>query len=285
MACAQRAPCLTASVFLPVLAFGGALPGCATRQVLEDNESLLNYGIHRHSVIHHKAVRQRTYSDVDYAELSRFTEDMQRKKRYGVPCHGCHMHTRSTASPQHATVYHRLYCLICPPPPSFRSPDCSGCVRVRRCRGGNADPADYPEDWDPTWSKGDEWKQYPPGAFGTSEGRAWRGAVRCNGSAVGALTCDGGMNVAVRSVRGQHLGRRRPAQRAQRSPEQREHPSADRWRRRWCRCRGGCGCGRGCWVCAAGAATDVRAAVRCVGARWLCGCGHGTSPHCAALPQ
>lgn len=116
MACAQRAPCLTASVFLPVLAFGGALPGCATRQVLEDNESLLNYGIHRHSVIHHKAVRQRTYSDVDYAELSRFTEDMQRKKRYGVPCHGCHMHTRSTASPQHATVYHRLYCLICPPP-------------------------------------------------------------------------------------------------------------------------------------------------------------------------
>ena len=61
------------------------LRGCSAWQVLEDTESLLNYGIHRHSVIHHKAVRQRTYSDVDYSELSKFTEDMQRKKRYAWP--------------------------------------------------------------------------------------------------------------------------------------------------------------------------------------------------------
>lgn len=51
------------------------------KKVLDDSKTLLEYGIHKNSVIIHKPVRQRSYSDVNYDKLSAYYEAAQRAKR------------------------------------------------------------------------------------------------------------------------------------------------------------------------------------------------------------
>ena len=55
---------------------------CARAQVLADSKTLVDYDIRENATLTHLQVRQRTYSDVDYPSLAKFTEGEQRKRRY-----------------------------------------------------------------------------------------------------------------------------------------------------------------------------------------------------------